>query len=183
MPFAYFERLSPARQRIYLKSDAIQEVPLSPGLVVTLREPLSAIGAGLAADHRREVENASQALLGAMTVALAVPPLEVKVLAVRPHGNWGELHGLYEPEEPPTPSVISVWMRTVARKQVVAYKSFVRTLLHEFCHHLDYELYKLPETFHTEGFYKRESSLFKQLHPPAGREADPGDPIEAINKS
>jgi hypothetical protein len=26
-------------------------------------------------------------------------------------------------------------------------------------HHLDYELYKLPETFHTEGFYKRESTL------------------------
>jgi hypothetical protein len=34
---------------------------------------------------------------------------------------------------------------------------------HSLCHHLDYELYKLPETFHTEGFYKRESSLLHQL--------------------
>ena len=39
----------------------------------------------------------------------------------------------------------------------------VRTLLHEVCHHLDYELYKLEETFHTEGFYKRESSLVVAL--------------------
>jgi hypothetical protein len=54
-------------------------------------------------------------------------------------------------------------MRTVARKQVVAFKTFLRTILHELCHHLDYELYKLPETFHTEGFYKRESSLYYQL--------------------
>jgi hypothetical protein len=27
----------------------------------------------------------------------------------------------------------------------------------------DAKLYKLEETFHTEGFYKRESSLFHQL--------------------
>jgi hypothetical protein len=46
----------------------------------------------------------------------------------------------------------------------------VRTLLHEICHHLDYEFYNFPETFHTEGFYNRESSLFHQLVPndPAG---------------
>jgi hypothetical protein len=48
---------------------------------------------------------------------------------------------------------------------VVAYKSFLRTLLHEVCHHLDYEFYKFPETFHTEGFYSRESSLLHQLAP------------------
>jgi hypothetical protein len=48
---------------------------------------------------------------------------------------------------------------------VVAFRSFLRTLLHELCHHLDYELFKMEETFHTEGFYKRESSLFHQLVP------------------
>ena len=54
-------------------------------------------------------------------------------------------------------------MRTAARKDVVAFKTFLRTLIHELCHHLDYELYKLPETFHTEGFYKRESTLVGAL--------------------
>lgn len=166
MPFAYFDRLSPARQRIYLKSDAIHEVVLPATLAEGLTDCLAALGEALVQDRRRDVEAASQQLLGGLATGLSLPPLAVKVLAVRPHGNWGELHGLYEPGEPPEPSVITAWMRTVARRQVVAYKSFVRTLLHEFCHHLDYEYYALPETFHTEGFYKRESSLFKQLHPP-----------------
>jgi hypothetical protein len=35
--------------------------------------------------------------------------------------------------------------------------------VHEFLHHLDYEHFKLPETFHTEGFYRRESSLANAL--------------------
>ena len=61
------------------------------------------------------------------------------------------------------PARITVWMRTVHRKQVVAFRSFLRTLVHEFLHHLDYEHFKLPETFHTEGFYKRESSLANAL--------------------
>jgi hypothetical protein len=69
-------------------------------------------------------------------------------------------------------ALITVWMRTVARKRVVAFRTFVRTLLHELCHHLDYELYKFPETFHTEGFYKRESSLLIQV---AGRPTKQAD--------
>jgi len=35
--------------------------------------------------------------------------------------------------------------------------------VHEVGHHLDYEHFKLEETFHTEGFYKRESSLANAL--------------------
>jgi hypothetical protein len=54
-------------------------------------------------------------------------------------------------------------MRTAAHKRVVAFRTFLRTLLHELCHHLDYDLLALPDSFHTEGFFKRESSLFKQL--------------------
>jgi hypothetical protein len=61
------------------------------------------------------------------------------------------------------PAVIRVWMRTAQHKRVVAFRTFLRTLLHELCHHLDYELLKLEDSFHTEGFFKRESSLFKQL--------------------
>ena len=62
-------------------------------------------------------------------------------------------------------AIIKLWMRTAKNQRVVAFRSFLRTLLHELCHHLDYELFKLEETFHTEGFYKRESSLFYQLVP------------------
>jgi hypothetical protein len=85
------------------------------------------------------------------------------VLSVRPSDDWGELHGLYLPEDEGQPAKIQVWMRTAKHKKVVAFKSFLRTLLHELCHHLDYEHFGFPETFHTEGFYSRESSLFKQI--------------------
>jgi len=46
---------------------------------------------------------------------------------------------------------------------VVKFRTFLRTLLHELGHHLDYEMLGLPDSFHTEGFYKRESSLLRQL--------------------
>jgi hypothetical protein len=89
--------------------------------------------------------------------------VRVKVLSRRPSTSASELHGLYEPGERRTLSVITVWMKTAQHKRVVAFRTFLRTLLHEICHHLDYELLKLDDSFHTEGFFKRESSLFKQL--------------------
>ena len=60
---------------------------------------------------------------------------------------------------------IRVWMRTLRYKRVVAFRTFLRTLLHEVCHHLDYTLLALDDSFHTQGFFNRESSLFKQLVP------------------
>jgi hypothetical protein len=157
MPFSYFDRLSPARKVVYLRSDAIEKIQLPPGPPLTDFVPR--LERALAAERRKEVEEVSQALLSALTTRLKVPPVRAKVLTVRPSGNWGELHGLYEPTDDGTPPLITVWMRTVARKQVVAFRTFLRTVLHELCHHLDYELYQFPETFHTEGFYKRESNL------------------------
>jgi len=62
---------------------------------------------------------------------------------------------------------VTVWMLTAKRGQVVAYRTFLRTLLHELCHHLDYDLLRLRDSLHTQGFYQRESSLFHALD--AGR--------------
>ena len=43
------------------------------------------------------------------------------------------------------------------------------TLLHELCHHLDYHALKLADSLHTEGFFRRESDLFRQLVPESPR--------------
>ena len=48
---------------------------------------------------------------------------------------------------------------------MVAFKTFLRTLLHEVCHHLDYMHLRLQDSFHTQSFFQRESSLFYQLVP------------------
>ena len=98
---------------------------------------------------------------------LGLEPVAVRVLAVRPSSSESELHGLYTREED-APTRIQLWMRTAHHRRVVAFRTFLRTLLHELGHHLDYELLKLADSFHTEGFFKRESSLFKQLVPEEG---------------
>ena len=118
-------------------------------------------------ENRREVERICQATADGIVSQLKAPPLRVQVLAVRPSDDWGELHGLYLPEEDGEIARLQVWMRTAKHKKVVAFRSFLRTVLHELCHHLDYEFFHFPETLHTEGFYNRESSLFHQLVPQA----------------
>jgi len=161
MPFAYYARLSASRQRIYRKSDAIERLELPAGVAVAAA--IERIRAGLAAEDRSAVRAGAQALLDALVAGYRVPPVRVRLLDRRPANETGELHGLYEPEDGATTTRITVWMRTAARKDVVAFKTFLRTLIHELCHHLDYELFRLEETFHTEGFYKRESTLVAAL--------------------
>lgn len=161
MPFAYYDRLSPARQQIYLRSDEIGAIGLPPGM--DGGAVVASVRAALVAEDRVQTQNAAQQLLDLLVAGYRVPPIRVRVLARRPANDYGELHGLYEPGEGRTPSTITVWMRTAQRRQVVAFKTFLRTLTHEFAHHLDYELFLLGETFHTEGFYKRESSLANAL--------------------
>jgi hypothetical protein len=174
MRFAYFDRLSRGRQQIYLKSDAIESLGLPADLV--LGGTVARIAAGLRAGRRSAVQAACQALISALARGYHVPPVRVRVLARRPADDYGELHGLYELEDEGEIARITVWMRTAQKKQVVAFKTFLRTLIHELCHHLDYELFALEETFHTEGFYKRESSLAGALLEQFAAEAKPNDP-------
>jgi DNA-binding transcriptional MerR regulator len=172
MRFAYYDKLSAARQRIYRQSDAIDTLGLPRGLA--LGSHVAAIQESLRLDRRTDVQAACQSLIDALTHGYHVPKVRVRVLATRPADAGGELHGLYEPVEDGSPPRISVWMRTAQKKQVVAFKTFLRTLIHELCHHLDYELFALAETFHTEGFYKRESSVVTALlaqAPPSGPES------------
>ncbi len=161
MRFPYYDRLSEARKRIYRKSDAIATLGMPKTIVAG--PAVARIRGALAAEDRAGVQLACQRLIDLLIDGYKVPPIRVRVLARRPSGDYGELHGLYEPEEGRTPARITVWMRTAQRRQVVAFKTFLRTLVHELCHHLDYELFALEETFHTEGFYKRESSLSNAL--------------------
>jgi hypothetical protein len=85
----------------------------------------------------------------------------IRVLAARPvrsrEGGWGyELFGDYHPDT----TLIRVWMRTAVRKQITSYGTFLSTLCHEFCHHLDYKLFGYHDTWHTRGFYERAALLY-----------------------
>jgi DinB superfamily len=162
MPFAYFKRLDRRRQAIYLRSDAVTAVPLPRP--EALRPLVVALADALRGEERGTTEAAAQKLVAGLAAALRLPPVRVQVLAARPHARWGELHGLYEWEQRGSePPLITLWMRTARQKRVVAFRTFLRTLLHEVGHHLDYAGLRLGDSFHTQGFYARESHLFHQL--------------------
>lgn len=160
--FSYYQRLSARQRAVYRRSDAVTSVEL-PGA----QEFASIVGeieAGLLADDRKRTQKATVALAKGICGALGVPMVVLRVLAKRPSSATEELYGLYEREEG-KPAVIRVWMRTAAYERPVALRTFVRTVLHELCHHLDFEKLLLPDSYHTVGFFRRESSLARQLLP------------------
>ncbi|MBI4638553.1 MAG: DinB family protein [Candidatus Rokubacteria bacterium] len=162
MPFAYYARLTRAQQAIYRKSDAIVEIRLpNPAALHPL---VAALEAALKSEDRPSTQRATDALIRALCAAMELPTVRVEVLAARPHARWGELHGLYTNDRG-KPITIQLWMRTAKQKRVVAFRTYLRTLLHEVGHHIDYTRLRLRDSLHTDGFYKRESSLFHQLVP------------------
>jgi hypothetical protein len=170
--FAYYDSLSASSKRTYRRSDALLRIAIPD--IGALSPIARALEPALAGADRARVERACQALVDCINAQLGTPPVDVKVLERRPSNNAGELQGLYEPDEVTGGTArITVWMRTAQREQVVKFRTFLRTLVHEVCHHLDYELYGLAETFHTQGFYSRESALVKELlGEAAGSDAD-----------
>jgi hypothetical protein len=172
VPFEYYRRLGRTDKATYRKSDEVAALGLRDP--AALMPAIAAIDKGLVADDRAAVGKAARALSDAMCTQLGAAPLTVRVLAKRPVRSAFELHGLYERDEDGT-AVLRVWMRTAAHERPVAFRTFVRTLLHELCHHFDFELLKLRDTFHTEGFFKRESSLARQLLPPSERKRSSRD--------
>jgi hypothetical protein len=170
MPFPYYNNLSAAQKRIYRKSDAIESIPVkNPSaihpVIIKLKKSLED-------NKRRDVAKHSSEICRLVCEGLGTEPLIVRISSKRPSNSTRELHGLYEWTDGET-SVLTVWMKTAAKKQVVAFKSFLRTILHELGHHLDYAYFNLEDSFHTEGFFKRESSLYKQIVPSELQKREP----------
>ncbi len=160
VPFAYYRRLSRYHKAIYRRSDEYGSVELEDARA--LAPIAAALGDVLAADDRVEVERLTQRLVAGICRQMGVPIAAVRVMAVRPRSASAELYGLYVRSEDERP-VIYVWMRTAAREKPVAHRTYLRTVFHEVCHHLDYDLLDLEESFHTRGFFQRESSLMRQI--------------------
>ena len=161
MVFAYYTGLSKANKAIYRRSDRIETILIANAAL--LYDDVCALQQSLEAENRIHTEAISKRLINAIAKDINAPSLNLRVLASRPSNDVEELHGLYEPVEAGKRARITVWMRTARYKKVVAFRSFLRTLIHELCHHIDYELFQFQDSFHTEGFFKRESHLFKQL--------------------
>ena len=153
-------RLTPFQQRIYDRSAAIPSIQFTP--TSQLLEATATLENALAAEDHSRVESLSQMIVNHICWQLNVRTVRVQVQGVRPSNRRGELHGLYTQYGGGSDS-IQVWMRTAKRGKIVAFRTFLRTLLHEVCHHLDYMYLHLRESYHTDGFFQRESSLFRTI--------------------
>jgi len=143
----------------FLESDglAILEVPQDD----RLRVPAASIDWGMRIGKVSAVREACAEFLNAASDFYKVPKPLVHVLAARPvrvreGGLATELFGDYSPEK----ALIRVWMRTVVRKQVTSFGTFLSTLCHEFCHHLEAQQLGFPDSPHTRGFYARTAALY-----------------------
>jgi hypothetical protein len=163
VPFDYYDKLTPKQRRTYRESNRIARVEL--GDPTKLQGAVTALRDALSAGDRRRVQRACVAVARGVCDDLGISRVRVRVGGRRPmDSDGGELFGRCSWDEEETKgALIEVWMRTAKRGQVVAFKTMLRTLIHELCHHLDYELHGLDSTLHTEGFFRRESSIMHQL--------------------
>ena len=142
----------------FLESDRFRnlELPQNGNLTRIANSIESAMEDGTTA----AVRSACADLLGELSEFYKVPASDIRVLAARPlrvRESWTtELFGDYSPDM----MLIRVWMRTAVRKEVTSYGTFLSTLCHEFCHHLDYERFGFRDSWHTRGFYERTAALY-----------------------
>jgi hypothetical protein len=142
-----------------LRSDSIAKFDgFAPDAPTKAR--LSDLQMALKSGTLRSVQECAARLMAELCRSFHVPRIRVEVRGVRPHNTRGELHGLFRLSNPPE---ILLWMRTAQRHDVVKPRTFLRTLLHELCHYLDYSHLKLEDSYHTMGFFKRESFLVRSL--------------------
>lgn len=142
----------------FLESDCIKtlHLPEKERLPAIARSIESAMQTGKAADVRR----ACLEFLAQASDFYGTPTCSVRVLAARPlrvRERWTtELFGDYNPKT----KLIRLWMRTAVRKEITSFGTFLSTLCHEFCHHLDYQHFGFADSWHTRGFYERAAILY-----------------------
>lgn len=142
----------------FLESDRLTtlEVPQNGNLV----EIAHSIESAMVDGNIAQVKRSCAGLLTEMVSFYEVPHCGIRVLAARPlrvREHWtSELFGDYSPDT----RMIRVWMRTAVRKEVTSFGTFLSTLCHEFCHHLDFQKFRFPDSWHTRGFYERAGALY-----------------------
>ncbi len=144
----------------FRESDRITTLELPDDM--RLPEIAKAIESAMKMDQTANVRRTCADFLKAASQFYAVPDCSVRVLAARPlrvREHWTtELFGDYDPET----MLIRVWMRTAVRKEVTSFGTFLSTLCHEFCHHLDYNKFDFAGSWHTVGS-SREPPCFTTM--------------------
>src|SRR6266480_2866445 len=142
----------------FVQSEGIKtlDLPQHGHLTIITKSIESVMKTGTTAD----VRHVCVGFLDTASKFYKVPECDIRVLAARPlcvRENWtSELFGDYSPET----MLIRVWMRTAVKKGITSFGTFLSTLCHEFCHHLDFHRFRFHDSWHTRGFYERAAALY-----------------------
>jgi hypothetical protein len=151
-------QLSTRAQWDYERSNVILQLEYLPS------EQALALARELLDIHPEKRGPISKRLLDLLASELRVPPVKLRFKnePQKHRRKNGRLtykeYAYYEPD-----GTITIFNITAVRKQYLAAKSYLDTLIHEFLHHLDYELLGLQHTYHTRGFYSRLGDLMTKL--------------------
>ena len=145
----------------FLESDRTRTLALPGG--ERAAEIAAFIESAMKSGKSADVRYASAEFLALAAEFYKVPNCEIRVLAARPlrvsRNCTTELFGDYHPQA----VLIRVWMRTAVRKEVTSFGTFLSTLCHEFCHHLDFHRFGFRASWHTRGFYERTALLYHHV--------------------
>ena len=152
---------APPRKRnlgSFLDSDRGNALPVPSD--ERLQASAGCIEAAMKGGMTADVQRACMEFLRNASDFYSVPECGVRVLAARPlrvrERSVTELFGDYHPDT----LVIRVWKRTAVRKEITSFGTFLSTLCHEFCHHLDFHRFGFRDSWHTRGFYERTAVLY-----------------------
>jgi hypothetical protein len=142
----------------FSESDRIKTLDLpQDGRLLTISQ---SIESAMQDERTVGVRRSCAEFLKAASEFYKIPNCGVRVLSARPlrvREHWSsELFGDYTPDT----MLIRVWMKTAVRKEITSFGTFFSTLCHEFCHHLDFQRFGFPDSWHTRGFYERAAVLY-----------------------
>lgn len=147
------------RNQNYERSNAVLDIPIA--INAEARHLTAKILESQVAQERQRL---GIALLDELTEAAQINICELRVedspQAHRHHGKR-MVYKKYGHYVPKTKGIL-IYNRTAVRGQILAPKSFLETLLHEWVHHYDFEKLKL-NSIHTLGFYRRLNNLRAKL--------------------
>ncbi len=152
----------PPRRRVllgeFLKSEKLSQIELPASEQCSALA--SSIESAMKLGTRTAILQACSDFLAVASNFYEVKTPDVRVLAARPlrirETGSIELFGDYTFNT----MMIRVWTRTAVRKQITSFGTFLSTLCHEFCHHLDCQRLGFRQSPHTRGFYERTALLY-----------------------
>ena len=148
-------RLDQQRRRSYLRSNAEWTVPLA--ITAEIVDGARRLREALAQEDEEETGRVSQRIVDQLCDGTGIPRIPVNVKGPRLVRGRVEFYGFCGRN-----GTITLYCRTARRNRMVAFKTYLNTLVHEFMHHDDWTRLRI-HSMHTGGFYRRIGFVYKGI--------------------